>query len=252
MEGRLDGVGRDDKMILLRKSLGRLVEAFFPHFCVDCGQEGKVFCSSCRALSQISLRGVFTCPACGEKTPLGERCARRSCQRSPIDGSIAAAPYAAAPLRRLLHLYKYQAVDEAEREVERAFGAFVAGHLPLLEFLDGATVIPVPMSSIRRAVRGFNQSEALSGVIGGLLGLPVDNGVLGRHFRWYRQAEIKSAEARARNAAGSVFLKSPLGERRRFVLIDDVMTTGATLAECATVLRDAGAEEVWVVTLLRG
>ena len=166
---------------------------------------------------------------------------------------IAVAPYSNRPLRRLLHEYKYNGVQEAREAVLGLFGSFLACHVPLLESRRPQAVIAVPMHYLREAGRGFNQALELAAVTSGQLDLPCCARGLGRRWSFRRQAEIEGQkERRRRNAAGTVYEREPLGHLGCVILVDDVVTTGATLSETASVLRRAGVREVHAVTFLRG
>lgn len=108
-------------------------------------------------------------------------------------------------------------------------------------------VVPVPLHRSRLAKRGFNQAAVLAREVAGQLDSSLSETL--RTVRDTRdQVELSAAERR-RNVRGAFRAESRL--RGRILLVDDVMTTGATLSECATVLKDAGATEVWALSLCR-
>jgi ComF family protein len=161
------------------------------------------------------------------------------------------APYRHPALRKLLHTYKYEGVDEAGEALDGLFGIFLGQKTALLAtVLSGAKVTTVPLHPFRRAARGFDQCEKFADRLAACLGLE-RSAVLSRKFRLKTQVSIASDELRRRNAAGSVICPVPVADGK-FVIFDDVTTTGATLEECAKALKSAGAGEVWAVTLLRG
>jgi predicted amidophosphoribosyltransferase len=247
MEGRFRGLGIERVNAAVR-AVGRTL---FPHRCVACDREGAILCAGCESEIVPPLRGVFVCPACGEPSPLGSRCGRRACAASPIDAAVAAAPYAHPALRALLAAWKFERVDEAGAAVRRCFGAFVRRHRAALSAAAaGGIVVPVPMHPVRRAMRGFDQADALASAFGAELGLRTDRGLLVRRWRWMTQASLGSADERSENARGSVAAST--AAPGACVLVDDVMTTGATLKECASVLKRAGAGRVVAVTFLKG
>jgi ComF family protein len=149
-------------------------------------------------------------------------------------------------LRGILHAFKY----DGRQSLAQPLAALL--HAAGESVLDGADwVVPVPLHPWRQARRGFNQSHALAR----LLGIPVLRAL------WRVRATVPQtslhAPARRRNVRGA-FILSPFVRRRSrsldgrvVVLIDDVWTTGATLAACATVLRDAGTVEVRALTVAR-
>jgi ComF family protein len=112
-------------------------------------------------------------------------------------------------------------------------------------------VVPIPLHWIRRIERGYNQSAALADAIGGMLGLRI-----GR--RWLRRVRptpkqyTQSATARRDNLKGAFRATYHCGANGlRVLLVDDVMTTGATASEAAKALKAAGAAQVFVAVLAR-
>lgn len=112
-------------------------------------------------------------------------------------------------------------------------------------------LVPVPLHPSREAERGFNQSVLLANRVGRRWGVPVEPRALRRRRPTLSQTDL-DAERRRANVRGAFTLsRSAAVEGRHVLLIDDVFTTGATVAECARVLLEAGASAVGVLTLAR-
>jgi ComF family protein len=111
-------------------------------------------------------------------------------------------------------------------------------------------IVPMPLHWRRRWQRGFNQSELLARVLGKRTGLPVANAVI-RRKATAAQAGMTSAERRTNVAGAFQVRKRRFVEGRHVLLIDDVLTTGATAGACAAALKRAGARRVTVLTLAR-
>lgn len=155
--------------------------------------------------------------------------------------------------QRLLQLWKYQAISEAGDLLLGLFGRFWEDNRTMTErFFQGATVVPVPLHSVRLAERGFNQAEVIAVVLAETFNLPVRTDILRRRWQWKKQATISDPNKRSANAAGTVVIRSNAPVPKKIVLVDDVMTTGATLSLCARKLKEAGCEKVYAVTVLRG
>jgi ComF family protein len=122
---------------------------------------------------------------------------------------------------------------------------------PARQVLAGASVlVPVPLHPRRLRQRGFNQSQLLARALGRLAGLPVAD-ALARRVETATQTGL-SAAARRRNVEGAFRAVRPAAVGGRVVvLVDDVLTTGATARACARALRDAGASAVRLLTLAR-
>lgn len=112
-------------------------------------------------------------------------------------------------------------------------------------------VLPMPVTAFHRLDRGYNQSAYLAKVLAERIARRFTDGVLARQGHPKRQSELQEEERRA-NVKGTFAVRRPELVRGRTVLVvDDVMTTGATLSECARSLKDAGAAHVWCVTVAR-
>jgi ComF family protein len=153
-------------------------------------------------------------------------------------------------LRELIHLFKYNGIRPAERVLAR----LLAQAVDQLPVPSEALVIPVPLWQGKRKSRGFNQAEAIarayvSGRPGG--GIQLDIATLARTRETASQTGLSRKQRRANvRGAFAVTVRERVRDRR-VLLIDDVMTTGTTVNECARVLRRAGAKEILVATIAR-
>jgi ComF family protein len=119
--------------------------------------------------------------------------------------------------------------------------------------LNTATIImPVPLHPERQKSRGFNQATVIGERLSRCVKLPLDDSTLIRTVHSERHRAGMDAAARQDSVAGVFEVKYPRRiSNERVLLVDDVFTTGATASACARVLRDAGAAEVFVLTLAR-
>lgn len=202
--------------------IGRLLDLIFPDRCAGCGGSGGLFCARCRA----GLR-----PYPPEEPPAG------------LDGATVAWIYNPA-LRKALHRLKYQRV----RRVAQPLGELL-GEALLARPQPADVLLPVPLHPGRLAERGFNQSEALARAAAARCGLPLLCTGLERVRDTGHQAGLDRRE-RASNIAGAFEWRRGRPPAR-VLLIDDVLTTGATLAACAAALRDAGVVEVRAAAVAR-
>ena len=205
-------------------------------------------CDACwRAVARLTPP---CCVRCGDAIaswravdPLCVRCRR---QPPPFSLARSVGRYDGS-LRRIIHAFKYG----RRRLLSEPLGALMARAGP--DVLAGAdAVIPVPLHPVRAWQRGFNQADDLAR----MLGLPVWR-VLRRRRHGPPQAGLPAARRHA-NVRGSFTLTRLAGWPARrtlrgsiVVVVDDVMTTGATTAECARILREAGVKSVRVLTAAR-
>lgn len=214
------------------------IDLVYPRRCAGCGWRGRWLCPRCAG--GIELFAPPWCPSCGIPTRLSCRCSPRL---GSLDGVRSVGPFEGW-LQGAIIGCKYH--GEWARTAELApLLAEVCASLPPIDAL-----VPVPLHPSRLRQRGFNQSLLLARCAANDLKMPVEELVL-RTRRTDSQTQL-SADDRGRNVEGAMAV-GPGGAvaGRSFVLIDDVITTGSTLAACATVLRDAGARSVMAATVCR-
>ena len=160
-----------------------------------------------------------------------------------FDGVYVYGSYEGA-LRKLIHLLKYQGI----RPLAKTFGRFLARAVPRERSFD--VIVPMPLHWRRRWQRGFNQAELLAREVSKIWNVPVRN-VARRKRATSPQAGLTNAKRRA-NVSGAFAVKR--GTRldgMRVLLVDDVLTTGASASACARALKRAGARDVTVLALAR-
>ncbi len=172
-------------------------------------------------------------------------------RRPDFERAVSFGEYISA-LRTLIHLLKYEGVTPAQAPLGRMLAEAISDLLPSSQ-QGKLLLVPVPLHRSRRRTRGFNQAELIARAA--LKRLPrelgLDSGVLVRQRETVSQVGL-SREERIENMRGA-FRVSNAGrvKGRNVIVVDDVMTTGTTLAECACVLKQAGAEQVWAATVAR-
>ncbi len=231
------------------KSEEFILDLFFPKFCLNCGVEGKYLCEDCLSIIDI-LESQF-CPGCQKRVVDGKTCP--SCKKfTKLDGLYFATSYQNKVIKKITENFKY---DPFIKEIKESLSVLITTHFQLcgkkeLDFSD-FYLIPVPLEIKRLKWRGFNQSEEIGKELIKFLKIPLLNDVLYKMKKTLPQIEL-SAENRKENIKDAFLVKNKgriLG--KKVLLIDDVYTTGATMNECARILREAGAREVWGVTVAR-
>ncbi len=148
--------------------------------------------------------------------------------------------------QKLIHRFKYGKKLPLGKTLAESLGRAVS---ETKCFTNCDVVIPVPLHRARQRERGFNQSDILAQGISESTGIALAQGVLKRKRNTKDQTYL-NAQQRADNVRGAFVVKEPdRMEGRTVILVDDVMTTGATLNECAGLLRAAGATDVFAATL---
>ncbi len=185
---------------------------------------------------------------CGQSLPAtATHCGR--CRRglSPLELGFSLGPYE-GPLRAAVHELKYHG---RRRVAGRLAEAMAAGGAARAVLSVGAVLVPVPLHPRRRRERGFNQAELLAGELARRLDLELAPVALVRRADTPTQTGLSAAQRR-RNVAGAFAVRCRAQIAGRvIVLVDDVVTTGATARACAQALRDAGAKAVRLLSAAR-
>lgn len=214
------GPGRRDPLC---RGCWEAIERIAPPYCVVCG-------SPCASFVGAAAPGV-TCVRCATEPPA-------------YDWARSAARYE-GPLREALHALKFSGRRALARPLADLLLEQCGGTMP-----GGiATVVPVPLARDREYVRGFNQARLLAERVARQLGAPLEPRWLARVRATAPQSDLAAAERRA-NVRGA-FRAAPAVAGHDVLVVDDVFTTGATLAECARALRTAGARRIGVLTVAR-
>ena len=218
-----------------------ILDLLFPINCLECNQEGKFICSSCF-----------------EKIPVNEKEVEFN-KDSDLDKLIIASDYSYTLVKQAIHRYKYDFV----KELANPLGQLMVKKLNQ-ENIKNSILIPIPLHPKRLRWRGFNQADLLAQQINQELNIPIINNLLIRSKYTQPQAKIENAQQRKENIKQAFALNSRnvlkndvLGTRtsfsgRSFILIDDISTTGATLKECAKILKSLKPKEICGLILAKG
>ena len=221
--------------------VGQVVELLFPLSCVVCRREGRFLCDTCgtglpklgehRCVSCANPEYARLCPWCDSEPPYYETI------RAPylMDG----------PVREMVSGLKYRNLRAWAPHMGRIMGAHLA-----FEPLPADVLAPVPLHRRRERQRGYNQSDLLAREVSRWTGIPLEPRILARTRDTAPQVSMSSNVERRRNIEGAFECTGSV-EGRKVLLIDDVVTTGATMNACARALMEGGAEVVWGLSLAR-
>lgn len=230
---------------ILEKKGKEIVNLIYPHRCPICHEILK---------NQSSL----ICPECMEETrpiqePYCKRCGRpvreeqeycRDCERKKRNFSEGRGIYLyTESMKKSVLLYKYGGRKEYSRFFISAMGFY--GRKEIRKWRPDL-IVPVPLHKTRLRKRGFNQAELLAQGIGKICQVPVEN-VLRKRIQ--TKSQKKLGEKERRQNLRKAFLAEREVRGLRVLLIDDVFTTGSTIDAAAFCLKEAGASEVFFLTL---
>ena len=205
-----------------------------------CGHPSGI-CDGCQT-DLPALR--HACDLCALPLPAGANRCPRCLRQPPVFTSALAAWHYAFPVGQLIHSFKYR----GDRVAGRALARLAAERLaPTAEPPD--LLVPIPLHWWRYWRRGFNQAQLIADIFGHQWGIPVAPRLLRRVRAGEAQQQLKRSQ-RLRNLADSLVARGSL-EGLHIGLVDDVITTGATLEAAARALIDAGAWRISTYALAR-
>lgn len=236
----------------LRRAGTALADALFPPQCLACGEEAGSAGALCtRCWDGVGFIDRDACRRCGLPLELGFE------QEAVCAGCIARPP----AFERAVSVFRYDTARDlilrfkhADRiDYTPAFAAWM-GRAGAGLIAEADIVVPVPLHRWRLLKRRYNQAALLANAIAARSDRAALPGALIRTRPTPSQGAMVSARARRRNVLAAFAVPDRLKERlkgRRVLLVDDVMTTGATLEACARALRRGGASSVACLTLAR-
>jgi len=221
-----------------------LLGFIFPKFCVGCRQESSFLCQNCQ--NKIIKIKTRTCLGCQR---ISEEGICSKCKKDlPITKSIIFGYHKDPILKELIHNLKYEGIYP----IAEILSKMLIKKLENFIFPKDSTIIPVPLHRKRFAQRGYNQSELIAQKLAGHFHWKLNSKLLIRQINTKPQINLKHHD-RLTNMKNAFSINTnenfPNGT---IILLDDVVTTGATIGECAKVLRAGGANRIWVITLAHG
>jgi len=225
----------------LKAGTKRLVGKLLAQDCLLCAGDSAddILCAAC--IADLPRLQEPCCPRCALPTPNGEICGRCLAKPPHYDATLAAYRYD-FPLDKLVQSFKYGH--------RLALGNYFGRQLAVLaEHGVADVIIPLPLHPERLRERGFNQALELARPVGKTLSLPIDRSSCSRTRNTPAQANLAWRE-RAKNVRGAFHCAADF-TGKRVILVDDVMTTGASLDECARTLKLHGAVEITVLVVAR-
>ncbi len=238
-----------------------LLDFIFPKKCVGCGKLGNYICKNC--FFKIEFVDKPICAVCSRQA-IGGRTHPGCLGKYTLDGLVVACRYRGV-IRAAVKKLKYRWVSA----ISLVLVDLLASAMWRYDISDKAILVPIPLYNSRKNWRGFNQAELLASELSKRFSVKININIISRVVntktqvglsRDERKKNIKGAfeisqsvrHGRGSLASSSTHRSGPEAAKckgKRYILVDDVFTTGATMSEAANVLKRAGAEEVWAMAV---
>jgi ComF family protein len=169
------------------------------------------------------------------------------CKNKHLDKLFSACSFDNKIVKEAIHRLKYGYI----KDLAGPLALLILTHLQTInaEIDKSFVIVPVPLSPKKKRRRGFNQSEEMGKIISNAAGIPLLSNVLLKTKESKPQMELNKEE-RKENIKDCFKAKEEV-KNKNILLLDDVYTTGSTMEECARILKQAGAKEIWGITVAR-
>ncbi len=210
--------------------------------CVCCGKIGYRCCPDCWDKRVLYSNDI--CQKCGKPSPQKTICIECTSTSSPLSKIRSLGEYDGILHDFIIALKYYRNIGLAEMLLP-----------DLRQVIENAQfnfdmIVPVPLNKIRQRQRGYNQVAVWGKLLSESLKIPLSMHVLKRERNTASQVNL-SAEKRMKNVLGAFSANPDRINGKNILLLDDVITTGATLNECAAMLKEGGAEQIFALTIAR-
>jgi len=220
----------------------RVLNLISPQACVICG---------CR----LGISEEVLCTGCNLALP------RTGFAQHPYDNEMARRFYACLPIERASALFFYEAGSEASRiihalkyfhhpEIGQVMGRMAAEEMMPYRFFDGIDlIVPVPLARKRQRQRGYNQSEEIAKGVSAVTGIGIDTGIVRR--KHFEDSQTHKTQAQRLDNVENAFeaVDATRAAGRHLLLIDDIVTTGATIWACSRPICEAASCRISVLSL---
>lgn len=230
-----------------------LLAVAYPQACQICEQSVEnsidgVACRQCWEKTRIFSGAETLCAKCGRflhENPTNFQTFCHQCDEQFYDAASAVGIYEFALSASVLNLKRE---PFAAKKLKQLF----VSRFENSAFQDAAKIIPVPLSKKRLLERGFNQAEVLAEILAKQTSARLDKETLIRQIHTPMHRATMDKKAREKSVQNAFEVKRPkLVEGENILLVDDVFTSGATVSNCAKVLKEKGAGKVYVLTVAR-
>lgn len=221
---------------MLTSAIEKVVNLITPYECMICGKQDHLVCENCWK-ENVDTR-IATCFWCNSLSSGGKTC-RRCKPKTSLDGAIV--PYR---LKGLVKDCIYELKYYSNREMAKLLAGYLTQAIDRTQF-DYISFVPAIGKHQRK--RGYNQAQLLAKAISYQCNIPLVTTL----SRIEHIDQIGLNRSQRLETIKNNFIPIDSYSSKSILLVDDVVTTGATLNECAKILKEAGAKKVWAVTVAK-
>lgn len=214
----------------------KILDFLFPKKCLGCGTRNVFLCDNC-----LKLLPLIEAPLFGIK----------------IDGVkeiFASTYYESEIVKKAIRLLKYHGIKSLAKPLANLI--YLRLGSAILENAvnpNKSLMIPIPLSQNKLRKRGYNQTKLIGQTLSDKLSISFNSNVLYKIRETLSQVEIKDRSKRIENMLGAFMVKNPEAVKgKNIILVDDIVTTGATLKDAARALKQAGAKKIIAVVVAKG
>jgi len=225
-----------------------LLDILYPKICLSCQKEGSWLCEDC--ISTLEIQNWAICPIC-QKRVLDFKTCPNCRPKTKLIGLFTPLSYQNPTVKNAIHNFKY---EPFAKELAKPLAFIITSHLKLIEHPDfdkNFILIPIPLHKSRLRWRGYNQSEEIAKELSLTLKIPLENNCLKRVKSTEPQMKL-DLDSRFANIQDAFLCQNKEKLKgKKVLLVDDVYTTGSTMEECAKVLKQNGAKEIFGAVIAR-
>lgn len=226
-------------IVTIMSLLEKLVAFVSPHNCLSCGKEGSLLCKDCS--DSLGVLPPERCFRCNKSSPESKTCP--ACRQvSRLSHVWIRTEYKGIP-KELVHKLKFERAIATVEVIAEAIAVALPGGIAECIF------VPIPTATKRKRQRGYDQSVLIARHVAKLANLPMHQYLL--RLGQSRQVGSKKADRITQLASAYRVIHREKLLGKRVILVDDVLTTGATLEAAAKILREAGVKQVDALVFAR-
>lgn len=206
-----------------------IIDWLFPKNCIGCGKGDKYICNLCEG-----------------KMKMGELI-----RKDGFEGIITIYKYDSL-IKKMIEKIKYEFVADAIDEMAKLVVKKLLIDYPnIVKYWQNENfcVVPIPLHKQRENWRGFNQSEILALKLSNILKLECKNNIIVRDIKTKNQAMIKNRQEKRKNFVNVFQMVSGIIAPQKVILVDDVITSGATMTAALKILKNSGTDQGWALAL---